>query len=58
MDQNKIAIIKRVPTPENQRDVRSLLGLDKHYRRFVKDFIKVVYPLFGLLAKDSNFFWS
>jgi len=57
-DPNKIAIIKRVPTPQKQRDVRSFLGLDRYYRIFIKYFHKVASPLFGLLAKDSKFLWS
>jgi len=55
VDPNKINFIKRVPTPEKKRDVRSFLGLDGYYRRFIKDLIKLDSPLFGLLAKDSEF---
>ena len=29
-----------------------------YYTRFIKDFSKVASPLFGLLAKDSIFFWT
>ena len=58
MDPNKIAIIQRVPPPQNQRDVKSLLGLSGYYQRFIKDFSKLASPLFGWLAKDSNFIWS
>ena len=58
VDPNKITIIKRVPAPQKQKDVRSLLGLDGYYRRFIKDFSKMASPLFGLLAKYSEFIWS
>jgi len=58
VDPNKIAIIKRIPTPQKQRDVRSFLGLEGHYRMFIKYFIKVALPLFGQLAKVSEFCWS
>jgi len=40
VDANKIAIIKRVPTPQKQRDVRSCLGLARYHRRFIKEFAK------------------
>jgi len=53
VDPNKISIIKRVHTPQKQRDVRSFLGLARYYRRFINDFKKVASPLFGFLAKDS-----
>eukprot|EP00253_Pinus_taeda_P031454 PITA_31454 len=36
----------------------SFLGLDGYYQRFIKDFNKLASPLFGLLAKDSEFIWS
>ena len=55
VDPNKIFIIKRVPTPQKQRDVISFFGLVGYYGRFIKDFKKVTSPLFGLLAKDSEF---
>ena len=58
VDPNKIAIIQRVPPPQKQRDVRSFLGLAGYYRRFIKDFSKLASPLFGFLAKDSEFIWS
>eukprot|EP00253_Pinus_taeda_P013231 PITA_13231 len=58
VDPNKIAIIKSVPTPQKQQDVRSSISLARYYRRFIKYFSKVASPLFGLLAKDSEFLWS
>jgi len=58
VDPNKIAIIQRVPPPQKQRDVRSFLGLATYYQRFIKDFNKLAFPLFGFLAKDSEFIWS
>ena len=51
---NKFDIIKRVPTPQKQKNVRSWLGLDGYYRIFTKDFSKVASPLFGVLEKDSK----
>ena len=58
VDPNKITIIKRALTPQKQKDVRSFLGLVGYYRRFIKYFSKIASPLFGLLAKDSEFIWS
>jgi len=58
VDPNRISIIKRVPIPQNKRDVMSFLGLYGYYRRFIKGFSKMASPLFGLLAKDSDFFWT
>ena len=47
VDLNKITIIKRVPAPQYQKDVRSFLGLAGYYRRFINDFNKLASPLFG-----------
>ena len=58
VDPKKITIIKRVPTPQKHKDVKSFLGLAGYYRRFIKYFSKMASPLFGLLAKDSEFIWS
>eukprot|EP00253_Pinus_taeda_P022552 PITA_22552 len=42
VDPNKIAIIKKVPPSQKVRDVQSFLGLAGYYRRFIKDFNKLV----------------
>ena len=58
VDPNKMAIIQSIPTPKKQRYVRSFLGLAGYYQRFIKEFNKLASPLFGLLAKESEFIWS
>ena len=58
VDPNKIAIIQRVPPPQNVRDVRSFLSLARYYQRFIKYFSKLYSPLFGLLGKNFEFVWS
>eukprot|EP00253_Pinus_taeda_P005037 PITA_05037 len=58
VDPNKIAIIQKVPPPQNVRYVLSFLGLVGYYRRFIKDFSKLVSPLFSLLGKDVEFKWT
>lgn len=52
---DKIEIIKKWPTPKTEKEVRQFLGLLGYYRRFIKDFAKLVKPLTNLLRNDSNF---
>ena len=39
--------------PQTQKQVRSFLGLGNYYRRFVKDYLKLVKPLTELLHKNT-----
>ena len=52
MDDTKISAITSWPTPCNVKDIQSFLGLANFYRRFIKDFSKVVTPL-TCLTKDK-----
>nr|KAJ0212584.1 hypothetical protein LSAT_V11C400218350 [Lactuca sativa] len=39
----------------NVREVRSFLGHAGFYRRFIKDFLKISFPMCQLLQKDAEF---
>lgn len=58
VDPAKISIIWNLSPPKNQKEVRSFLGHAGYYCRFIKDFTKIVAPLFKLLVKDVNFIWE
>lgn len=58
VDPSKTDAVRTFPTPKNQRDVRSFLGLANFYRRFVKDFSKIATPLNRLLQKECQFIWT
>jgi len=51
----KINAIVEWPRPINVTEVRSFLHLVGYYRRFVKDFSKIVSPLTNLLKKTTEF---
>lgn len=52
---DKIEIIKKWPIPKNEKEIRQFLGTLGYYRRFIKDFAKLVKPLTGLLRKEADF---
>lgn len=58
VDPNEKAIIQMLQPPQKQRDVNIFLALDRYYTMLIKDLNKLACPLFGLLAKDSEFIWS
>ena len=52
MDPSKVEGITNWPTPTKVKEVQLFLGLANFYRRFVKDFSKIVAPLYKLTRKD------
>ncbi|XP_073060025.1 uncharacterized protein [Primulina eburnea] len=55
VDKAKVEVIKNLPPPSSIKGVRSFLGHAGFYRRFIKDFSKIVKPLSSLLMKDVEF---
>ncbi|BAT89663.1 hypothetical protein VIGAN_06067700, partial [Vigna angularis var. angularis] len=51
MDPEKIKTVKEWPEPHNIKALRGFLGLSGYYRRFIKDYGKIVKPLTNLLRK-------
>ena len=58
VDPTNITIIITLPTPTKHKDVKSFLGHAGYYRRFIKDFSKLVAPLYNLLKKQAEFEWT
>ena len=52
MDPKKIEAITEWPKPTTMTEVRSFLGLAGYYKRFVKDFSRIVAPLTRLTQKE------
>lgn len=52
---DKIEAIKQWPMPTCEKEVRQFLGMLGYYRRFIRDFAKIVKPLTALLRKDMEF---
>ena len=57
-DPKKVESVKNWPTPKNVSEVRSFLGTASYYRRFIKNFSSIAYPLSQLTQKNKPFTWS
>jgi len=55
VDPNKIKDIKECKIPTTLRHIRGFLWLTWYYRKFVKNYGKIVAPLPKLLKKDAFF---
>jgi hypothetical protein len=53
-DDRKIEAVVKFPTPKNQKDMKSFLGLAGYYRKFIADFSAIARPLTDLLRKRMN----
>ncbi|XP_066433995.1 uncharacterized protein [Eleutherodactylus coqui] len=58
MDPNKIKAILDWPIPRNLKKVQCLIGFANFYRKFIKDFSKVISPITSLTKKVHTFSWS
>lgn len=58
VDPDKIKAILSIPTPKNQREVRSVLGMASWYRRFVPDYATILAPVTALLKRGTKFDWD
>ena len=58
IDQAKIMLISKLPSPTTIKEVRQFLGHASFYRMFIQDFSKISQPLCALLLKDAEFIWT
>jgi hypothetical protein len=58
MDPTKMQTIRNWKTPQFVRHVQCFLGFTNFYRKFIKDYSKIILPLTQLTQKDQVFIWS
>lgn len=51
----KIKAVQKFPEPTSKLHVQSFLGLAGYFRKFIKDYAKIAYPLSDLLKGDHPF---
>ena len=49
----KIQVIWDWPQPTNITETRSFLGLCNYYRKFIKDYAKIAWPLYKLISGEN-----
>jgi len=54
MEEEKVARVLNWPILKTVRNVRKFLSLANYYRRFIKDFAKMVQPLNNLTKKEEK----
>ena len=58
VDPEKIRAIKEWIAPRNVDEVRSFMGLVGYYRRFIKNFMQISYPITSLKGKGKKIEWT
>jgi len=58
MDPEKVKTIVNWKAPSNLTDVQAFIGFGNFYRRFIKDFSKIIAPLVNLTRKGKQFIWN
>lgn len=50
----KIESILKIQLPKTQKEIKSFLGVSGYYRKFIKDYAKIAYPLTKCLKKGAK----
>jgi hypothetical protein len=58
VDPSKVQEVMDWKPPTSVHQIRSFLGLDGYYRRFISDFSRIAKPMTELLKKGVKFVWD
>lgn len=53
-NKSKIDAIVNLKLPNNQKQIKSFLGLTGYYRKFIRSYAKIAYPMITYLKKDKR----
>ena len=54
VQKEKVEGVLNWPAPRNIKEVQKFLGLANYYRRFIKDFARIVALLYVLVRKEQK----
>ena len=58
VDPDKVKAVKDWPTPKDNTEVQSFIGLVNYYRRMIKDMASVAAPLTDIMSTPAHFTWG
>ena len=58
MEKEKVQGVIEWPMPRSTKDVQKFLGLANYYRQFVKDFARIVKPLYEMTREEMKWNWE
>ena len=58
MDPEKVETVMSWERPKSVFEICCFLGLARYYRRFIKDFSRLVAPMMRLTRKEVKFKWN
>ena len=58
IQKKKIEGVLSWPAPRNVKEVQKFLDLTNYYRRFIKNFARIVAPLYMLVRKEQKWKWE
>ena len=55
---NNVIKLQNIRPPKNVKDIQFFLSFCNFYKKFIKDFTTIAYPLNTLLYKETSFLWT